>query len=74
MEPIRWSVCPLCLFLPQDFKMGFARFIPPPPAIVFPMKKKSLFLFLSIFPPYVIHQTAFTLVESFVFVPHHQST
>lgn len=74
MAQLRWSVCPLCLFLPQDFKMGFALFSFFPPAIVFPMKKKSLFLFLSIFPPYVIHQAAFTLVESFVFVPHHQST
>lgn len=26
MAQIRWSVCPLFLFLPQDFKMGFALF------------------------------------------------
>lgn len=50
MAQIRWSVCPLCLFLPQDFKFGFALFIFPP-AIVF-----SMSLFLSIFHPYVIHQ------------------
>lgn len=26
MAQIRWSVCPLCLFLLQDFKMGFVLF------------------------------------------------
>lgn len=72
-------MCFVSISLPQDLKMGFGPFRGPPPppslpAIVFAMKKKSLFLFLSIFPPYVIYQAFFTLVESFVFVPHHQST
>lgn len=74
MSQIRWSACALYLFFLQVLKIELGPF-----RVFFPLAGvwnwgEKTFLFMSLLPPYVIHQAFFTLVESFVFVPHHQST